>query len=71
MSNETLSFDVNTDSRKVAIIYASKYDDTSPRIVRIGITHEGIIMDFYNDAELSATVGMTFDEWFEFSERTL
>jgi hypothetical protein len=71
VSDETLSFDVNTDSRKDVVIYASKYDDTSPRIVRIAITHEGIIMDFYNEAELSATVGMTFTEWFEFSERML
>jgi len=67
--NKELSFDVNQDVRKDITVLTSGHDEMEERIIRIALTHEGVIMDFYKDSELSSTVGMTYDEWFEFSER--
>lgn len=39
----------------------------------IGVTSEGIIMDFWDDesdGEPHATVGMTFEEWRDFADRS-
>lgn len=62
-----MTFDVNRDVRKDVVAFISAYDDKSPRIVRIAITKDGIIMDFYDNAELSSTIGMTYEEWFDYS----
>jgi hypothetical protein len=62
-----ITFDINKDTRQDVNVFLSPYDDKSPRILKVAFTNEGIIMDFYEDAELSNTIGMTYDEWFEFS----
>lgn len=62
-----ITFDINKDTRQDVNVFLSTYDDKSPRILKVAFTNEGIIMDFYEDAELSNTIGMTYEEWFEFS----
>lgn len=64
-----MTFDVNKDDRKDVVVFTSAYDDTEPKIIRLALTHEGIIMDFYENAELSSTIGMTYEEWFGFSSK--
>lgn len=68
---ESMSYDVNKDGLKEVIVFASKYDDTSPRIIRIALTEQGMVMYFFTNAELESTVTLTYDEWFEFSKRTI
>lgn len=35
----------------------------------IKVSSEGIIVDFYQDGDLSGTIGMTYEEWFDMSQR--
>lgn len=35
----------------------------------IKVTDEGIIIDFYSNGEITGTIGMTYDEWFDMSQR--
>jgi hypothetical protein len=69
--NEKMTFDVNQHSRKDVTVFTSGYDEVNSKFINIGINHEGFIMDFYENAEFVGTIGMTYDEWFEFSGRTL
>lgn len=66
---DAIQFDVNKDVRQDVNIFLSPYDDTEPRIMSVAVSNEGIIMDFYDNAELLATLSMTYDEWFEFAKR--
>jgi hypothetical protein len=68
---ESMSYDANTDGLKEIVVFASKYEDTSPRIIRIALTEIGMVMYFFTNAELESTVTLTYDEWFEFSQRNL
>ncbi len=68
---ESMSYDANTDGLKEIVVFASKYDDTSPKIIRIALTEIGMVMYFFTNAELESTVTLTYDEWFEFSQRNL
>ena len=70
-SVESMSYDANKDGLKEIVVFASKYDDASPKIIRIALTEQGMIMYFFKNAELESTVALSYDEWFEFSERTL
>ena len=40
--------------------------DQSVLIVKAG--HEGLILDFFQNGEITATLGMTYEEWFELAE---
>ena len=72
MSHDTeISHDVNLHADKTIHVYTSTHDDPAPRILSIKLTAEGVIMDFYDNAEFVGTNGMTYDEWFQFSQRTL
>ena len=68
---ESMSYDVNTDGLKEVIVFASKYEDTSPRLIRIALTEQGMIMYFFTNAELESSITLSFDEWFEFSKRNI
>jgi len=37
----------------------------------VKFTVEGIIIDFYDNAEFVGTIGMTYEEWFQFSQRII
>ena len=41
--------------------------DQSVTIVKV--TEEGVVMDFYQNGELTGTIGRTFEEWFELAAR--
>lgn len=41
--------------------------DQSATVIRA--TEEGIIIDFYSNGDLTGTIGMTYEEWFDFSQR--
>ena len=68
---ETMLYDANTDGLKEVIVFTSKYDDTSPRIIRIALTEIGMVMYFYLNAELESQVTLSYAEWFEFSQRNI
>jgi hypothetical protein len=68
---ESMSYDANIDGLKEVVIFTSKYDDTSPRIIRIALTGQGMVMYFFTNAELESSTTLTYDEWFEFSQRNL
>ena len=70
-SVESMSYDANKDGLKEIVVFASKYDDVSPKIIRIALTEQGMIMYFFKNAELASTVALSYDEWFEFSERNI
>lgn len=38
------------------------------RAININITNEGVIMDAFQNDQLVGTVGMTFEEWFNYVE---
>lgn len=40
-------------------------DGNTSETITVIITDEGLIMDFYQDGDLIATIGNTFAEWFE------
>lgn len=68
---ESMSYDANIDGLKEVVVFASKYEDTSPRIIRIALTEIGMVMYFFTNAEQESIVTLTYDEWFEFSQRNL
>lgn len=35
----------------------------------IKVTDDGLTIDFYNDGDLTGTISMTYDEWFDFSQK--
>lgn len=42
------------------------YDVEEPgKLLNIRVTHEGVIIDAYEEGVLTGTVGMTFEEWWE------
>lgn len=34
----------------------------------VNVTADGIIINFYTDGEMTGSVGMTYDAWFDFSQ---
>lgn len=50
----------------MAIYAESIPSDDNERTLVVNVTDEGVIMDAYLDGELSGTVGMTFEEWWEY-----
>ncbi len=72
MSHDTeITHDINLHADKTVTVYTSTHDDPSPRLLQVKFTIEGIIIDFYDNAEFVGTIGMTYEEWFQFSQRTL
>lgn len=41
--------------------------DQSVTIVKV--TSEGVVLDFYQNGELTGTISRTFEEWFESAQR--
>lgn len=65
--SQKISFDSNAGEDLEISILASEYEAPA-RIMNIKVTSEGLIIDFYDDAELSATSSMTYDEWFDWCQ---
>ena len=61
---QNISFDSNAGEDLEVSVLASEYEAPA-RIMNVKFTSEGVIIDFYDDAELTATSSMTYDEWFE------
>lgn len=61
-----MDFDANVDDRKEVIIQlpADKHDPQQ-NVCVVVFTNEGVIFDFYEDGELSRTLGRTYQEWFD------
>jgi len=62
--NTSISFDANSEDDLYVSILTSPYEEPA-RIMHVKVTGKGIVMDFYDDAELSATMSMTYEEWFD------
>ena len=59
-----MDFDCVTDSRKEVIVQLSvDKNDPQQNVCVVVFTNEGVIFDFYEDGELSRTLGRTYEEW--------
>ena len=65
--SENISFDSNASEDLQVSVLTSAYEEPA-RIMNVKFTSEGVIIDFYDDAELTATMGMTYEEWFDFCD---
>ena len=63
--SKNISFDSNAGGDLQVSVLTSAYEEPA-RIMNVKFTSEGVIIDFYDDAELTATIGMTYEEWFDF-----
>lgn len=65
-SNE---FDASTDS-PIDIVITPVHDPLDPQqsVIILHLTEEGILMDFYEDGELTGTIGRTYQEWRDSSQ---
>lgn len=58
-----MDFDCATDSRKEVIVQLSVDKNDLSKMCVVVFTNEGVIFDFYEDGELSRTLGRTYEEW--------
>ena len=59
-----MDFDCATDSRKEVIVQLPvEKNDPQQNVCVVVFTDEGVIFDFYEDGELSRTLGRTYEEW--------
>jgi hypothetical protein len=59
-----MDFDCATDSRKEVIVQLPVDDyDHQQNVCVVVFTDEGVIFDFYENGELSRTLGRTYQEW--------
>ena len=59
-----MDFDCATDSRKEVIVQLPvDKNDPQQNVCVVVFTDEGVIFDFYEDGELSRTLGRTYEEW--------
>ena len=56
------------DDDMTVIIAHDLPTDYSQAITQIRLTVEGVIVDFFEDGELNATMSMTYQEWFDLAE---
>lgn len=57
-----------TEDLEVVVTHDHPVDlDQSATVIKV--TEEGIIIDFYSNGDLTGTIGMTYDEWFDMSQR--
>ena len=56
------------DDIEVVIISDTPLEEIQKATI-LKVTSEGVILDFYIDGDLVGTIGMTYDEWFEMSQR--
>ena len=56
------------DDLEIVVTHDHPVDLTQATTI-IKVTEEGIIIDFYSDGDLTGTIGMTYDEWFDMSQR--
>ena len=59
-----MDFDCATDSRKEVLVQLPVDDyDHQQNVCVVVCTDEGVIFDFYENGELSRTLGRTYQEW--------
>lgn len=54
----------SSDDVEIVINHDDPMSISQPVTV-VKVTSEGVIMDFFLDGELTGTIGMTYDEWYE------
>lgn len=65
-----IDFDTwQTDEPVEVVITHDHPVDLEQATTIVHVTSEGIIINFYSDGEITGSVGMTYDEWFDFSQK--
>lgn len=54
-------------SNPIEVVITPPHDPYDPQqsVIILHVTDEGILMDFYEDGELTRTLGRTYQEWFD------
>jgi hypothetical protein len=65
----TIDYDLWSTAEPVDVVVTHEYPGEfgNPQTI-VHVTQEGVIIDFINEGEVTGTVGMTYDEWFDMSQ---
>jgi len=68
---QRVEYDLWQDTEPLEVVVTHDYplEPTGGAVTLLKITDEGIIIDFYSDGVVTGTIGMTYDEWFDMSQR--
>lgn len=68
-SFHSTEFDAGVDN-PIDIVITPIHDPHDPQqsVIILHITEEGILMDFYEDGELTHTLGRTYQEWHDLAQ---
>ena len=68
-SFHSTEFDAGIDN-PIDIVITPIHDPHDPQqsVIILHITSEGIMLDFYEDGELTGTIGRTYQEWYDSSQ---
>lgn len=64
-TGRTINHNANLDEDLTVIVANDHPMDLSQAVTLLRFTSEGIIMDFYQDGELTGTIAKTYEEWFD------
>jgi hypothetical protein len=64
----TINYNAQLDEDMTIVVSHDLPTDYSQAVTQVRLTIEGIILDFFEDGELNATIGMTYQEWFDLAE---
>lgn len=60
----------STDEDVEVVVTHDHPVDLEQSVTIVKITQEGVIMDFFQDGEMTGTICRTFEEWFELAEQS-
>ena len=65
-----IQYDLWSTDEPVDVVVTHEYpgEGGNPQTI-IHVTEEGVIIDFISEGEVTGTIGMTYDEWFDMSQR--
>jgi predicted aminopeptidase len=66
-----INHNVLTDEEMHINLYTSPVEDPSPKIMVIKAKADGMLMEFYENAERTYDVFATYDEWFQIAKRII
>ena len=67
-TGRTINHNATLDADLTVIVANDHPMDLSQAVTMLRFTLEGIIMDFYQDGELTGTIAKTYEEWFDLAK---
>ena len=68
MDPMTLNYNSWQDGEATLVIEHDLPVDMDQSVLTVKANYEGLVLDFFQNGELTATMGMTYEEWFELAE---